>query len=358
MDIETETTLLTRAAVALETITRIHLLTNEQETARPDEKPDGDATAYLRLPTGQNVGPLNVKIRRQINKATIGQLLNQDQGTKHPTLVVTEYVTPQIAELLQAKYIPYIDTAGNAALNIGDVFVHIAGRKLPKEQRTNRTPTRAFKTAGLKLILTILNDKPLLNRPYRDIAEVTGVALGTITNVFADLEELNFLQTVGKHRRLLNHDELIHKWADAYIERTRKKLVVGRYTTNALGNWHTTNLENFDAFWGGEVAAMKITNYLQPETVTIYANPPAGRIKTELQLAKDPNGNIELLEAFWPLNANITKNDIAPALVVYADLLAIGDDRTIETAKLLIGDDRATDPAKLFYEKLITVYNR
>ena len=345
MEIDTEATLLTRAANALETITRIHLLADENEKTHPGDNLAGDATAYLRLPTGQNVGPLKVEIKPHINKATMGQLLHQDPETKYPTLLVTEYVNPQIAELLQAKYIPYIDTAGNAALNIGDVFVYIAGRKLPKEMKANRAPTRAFKTAGLKLILTILNDQPLLNRPYRDIADITGVALGTITNVFTDLEELNFLQTVGKYRRLRNHNELIYKWADAYIERTRKKLVLGRYTTHALGNWQATNLEKLNAFWGGEVAALKMTNYLQPETFTIYVTPPAGQTKANLQLTKDPNGNIELLEAFWPLKANITNNDLAPALVVYADLLAIGDDRTTETAKLL-------------YEKLIAVYNR
>jgi len=304
-----------------------------------------DAILHLRMPNGRTIGPFAVEAKRRLDRANLGQILLQTQGTGLPTVIATEYVNPRMAETLITKNIPFLDTAGNALINADDVFVYVTGRKVPTEQRKAKAPTRAFRTAGLKLILTILNDPPLLNAKYREIAYVTNVALGTITNVFKDLEELGFLQTIGDHRRLRKIDDLIHKWADAYIEKTREKLVIGRYTGDFAAQWPDVDLAPLGAWWGGEVAAAKITGYLTPETTTIYVKPPPGRLQAKLGLRKDPKGNIELLKAFWPPKMNVTRRDCAPFLVVYADLLAIGDDRTIETARML-------------YEKYIAIDRR
>jgi hypothetical protein len=343
---ETEPTILERAIEAFQRITGIR-----PELERPAmalhmlDKTDPDALLHLRLPNGRGIGPFAVEVKRRLDRANLGQILLQTQRTGLPTVIATEYVNPRMAETLNAKNIPFLDTAGNALINADDVFVYVTGRKVPTEQRRAKPPTRAFRTTGLKLILAILNDPPLLNAKYREIAYVTDVALGTITNVFKDLEELGFLQTIGDHRRLRKFEELVHKWADAYIEKTREKLVIGRYTGEFAAQWPDADLTQLDAWWGGETAAAKITGYLRPETTTIYVKPPAGRVQAKLGLRKDPKGNVELLKAFWPAKMNMTRRDCAPFIVVYADLLAIGDDRTIETARML-------------YEKYIAIDRR
>ena len=88
-----------------------------------------------------------------------------------------------------------------------------------------------------------------------------------------------------------------------------------------------------------------MTDYLKPETATIYVRPPAGRLQAALGLRADPEGNVELLEAFWAPQIGVTHGNCAPPIVVYADLLAIGDDRTIETANML-------------YERYIAIHRR
>jgi hypothetical protein len=56
-------------------------------------------------------------------------------------------------------------------------------------------------------------------------------------------------------------------------------------------------------------------------------------------LRPDVNGEIEILETFWPTaearQQNGIDNDIAPPLLVYADLMATADPRNIETAQLI-----------------------
>ncbi len=303
-----------------------------------------DALLRFRLPNGRTIGPVAVEVKLQVNRANIGQIILETKKTTLPTVVATRYVNPKVAETLVQRNIPFLDTAGNAFLNMDDVFVLVTGRKAPRG-RTAKPPTRAFRTAGLRLILALLDDQALLNRPYRQIGEVTGVALGTITNVFTDLEQLRFLQTIGDHRRLRNFDALAHKWADAYIEKMRGKIILGRYTTKHVTEWVDQDLEAFGAWWGGEVAAARLTDYLKPETATIYVRPPAGRLQAALGLRADPEGNVELLEAFWAPQIGVTHGNCAPPIVVYADLLAIGDDRTIETANML-------------YERYIAIHRR
>jgi hypothetical protein len=45
-----------------------------------------------------------------------------------------------------------------------------------------------------------------------------------------------------------------------------------------------------------------------------------------------------VLEAFWPAEIGVDEPGLAPTPLIYADLLAAGDARSIETAKLVYDD--------------------
>jgi hypothetical protein len=100
-------------------------------------------------------------------------------------------------------------------------------------------------------------------------------------------------------------------------------------------------LHNFNACWGGEVAAAKLTGYLRPEQMTIYVRERAAQLQLAYQLRKDPDGNIELLKAFWDIECEQTEKELVPPLLIYADLLAMSDPRNIETAHLLYDQELA-----------------
>ena len=90
---------------------------------------------------------------------------------------------------------------------------------------------------------------------------------------------------------------------------------------------------------GGEVAAAYLTKYLKPKVVTIYAKEP-GRIALAHRLRKKPDGNVEILKIFWnfehlrqPTLRDYT--DLVHPILIYADLMATGDARNIETAEII-----------------------
>lgn len=87
---------------------------------------------------------------------------------------------------------------------------------------------------------------------------------------------------------------------------------------------------------GGEGAAARLTHHLRPETLTFFGEELNPRFQVDYHLKADPAGEVEILYRFW--NFNYKDPALAPSLLVYADLLAIGDARCLETAKRLYHD--------------------
>jgi len=53
------------------------------------------------------------------------------------------------------------------------------------------------------------------------------------------------------------------------------------------------------------------------------------------RLRKDPAGNIEVLQRFWKPAKKTGLEETVHPLLIYADLLATGNQRNIETAKII-----------------------
>jgi hypothetical protein len=274
-----------------------------------------------------------------------GALVNQIQQLPGKGMLVADYVDPKMADRLRELEIPYIDTAGNVYINEKPLYVLV---KTTRAQ-TNREPGamktetqgRAFNLKGLKVVYAFMKNEKLLNAPYREIAEKADVALGTVGWVIKDLKQARFLIEIPpKKRRLKNKKELLDKWVDAYLTKLRPKLLVGTYRAENEYWWQEFNYlkTEYDAQWGGEVAAAKLIGYLKPEKAIVYLPKFGGEDLFQKQrLRKDPNGNIQVFRAFWerdPIDNNDILDTVDP-IIVYADLLETGDVRNLEAAKIL-----------------------
>jgi hypothetical protein len=252
-----------------------------------------------------------------------------------PRLLVTHHVTPPQTEKLRQANIQFVDAAGNAFLNQPPLYVFVTGKRPPASPVPNKT-TRAFTTAGVKVVFALLSCPPLLTAPYREIAMTASVSLGAVSQVLEDLKQTGYLLDHGAKRRLWQkHAELIRRWSEAYTERLRPKLLLGRFRTDQPNWWKDVQLAELQAYWGGEVAAAKLTKYLKPQIKTIYAPGKLPKLQAQFGFHPDREGDIELLKKFWTVEAIPAHPDIAPVLLVYADLVATGDERNLETAQLL-----------------------
>ena len=253
----------------------------------------------------------------------------------HPLLLIAKYVNPNMAEQLKQDGMEFIDAAGNAFINQPPIYVFIKGNR-PLEVIMPTPPKRAFRAAGLKVTYAFLCNPGMENKPYREIADATGVALGTIGWFMRELKETGFLVDMGTRGNKLTRKEiLLQRWVTAYPEELRPKLLLGRYK-GAHEWWRQKKLDPFKAQWGGEVAAARLTQYLQPQIITIYTT--AGQLNDlliENRLRKDPTGEVEVLERFWTPGEKEEHEDMIHPILVYADLLATGNERNIETARII-----------------------
>jgi hypothetical protein len=252
-------------------------------------------------------------------------------------LVVAPYITNYLAEKCREINLPFLDAAGNAYLEDDDLFVFVTGQKRNTDLapvRTNRTDT----TAGLRVLFAILCRPQLLNAPYRELATTAKVALGTIGPVIKDLETRKRIATFGTtlpKRRLLDAKLLLQEWVTFYPATLRPKLQPRRFRAQNREWAQQTNLTPFGAYWGGEVAADRLTHYLKPEMLTVYTLHNPTKLMTEFRLRADVNGDVEILNAFWDETLITGTADVVPPILAYADLMATTDARNLEAARLI-----------------------
>ncbi|CAM3607706.1 type IV toxin-antitoxin system AbiEi family antitoxin [Parendozoicomonas haliclonae] len=326
---EREITILTEAISAFRQRTGLSLVTSDEIDSSHAIGTELYLEGYISLQAEVKKGVLG----------NIGAVIRRLQklGSKKGILI-TPYIPPPQAEKLKLASIQFIDTAGNAFICQPQCFVYVQGYKAAKVRETAELKGKAFKAAGLKLVFALMQKEELLNAPYRNIAAYADVALATTGAVLEDLEEQNFLNTLKKgQRKFINKGRLIRKWGESYPA-LQKKIYIGTFTTDIPIDPQGINLSVLGGQWGGEVAAARYTNYLNPKDISVFVqNNKLRDVMSGLRLRKlksgeHPDYRIDLYHVFWNglLGTELT---CVPPLLVYAELVASGDLRNIETAQ-------------------------
>jgi hypothetical protein len=324
---EPETHVLAAAVKAMEPLGLRFKVLNQQGGG--DRRPD----AILGLRFGGRELRYRVEVKRRLRPATLGAVVHQLRAHGGNPLLVTDHVTPPLAEALRTRGIEFVDAAGNAFLNQPPLLVFVKGQR-PAEEGPALERGRAFQATGLQVLFALLARPELAALPYREIATAAGVAHGTVGWVMAELPGLGYVAKVGGRRRLVNGERLLDRWTEAYARTLRPKLLLGRYRGD-LGALQQTTPWPGGVLIGGELAAARLTRHLRPGTATFYAQAVDPNVLLRLVLKADTDGNVDFRRRFWNFPAEETQ--LTPNLLVYADLLAIGDARCLETAQLLRG---------------------
>lgn len=337
--LEQEQRILERALEAFQDITGLNtqLVWLEREgpnTARVD------AVIEINFPGGTE--QFQVEIKQTDRFATLVQIKQQLDRLPGPGLWIAPKVTNDMAEKCRELGLHFIDTHGNAYIHTPCAFVFTKGqRRRGEEVGDLEKVTRAGTATALRVMFTLLCEPALLNAPYREINQAAGVALGVIGGVFDDLNARGYTTGGDKRgaRRLLERKKLIDEWVTNYPIKLRPKLNPRRFRANDPDWWKQVDITRYEAQWGGEIAADKLTHYLKPATTTIYLHghdrrKNLTRLVAENQLRAAPDGDIEVLDAFWDL-PNADADDTVPPLLVYADLIEMLDPRANETARMI-----------------------
>ena len=299
------------------------------------------ADAFARIAKGKVHVNVVIEAKRTATPATLGAMMEQAkaQALAHgkPVILVTDYVTPPVADRLRLAQQQFIDVAGNAYLEAPGWFVFVVGRK-PVRTGAPRHAAKGATPAGMKVAFALLCDPALADAPHRTIALAAGVALGAVPGILADMRETGQLFVVGKVRRLQANKRMLDHWAMVYARTLRPKTLMATYTAPNFGEWQTWTLDPTHMKWGAEPAAALLTGYLRPGILTLYTEKLPARFIHDQRLTRAHvlanTTLVEVRKPFWgeTLVAG-PREDTVPPVLVYADLLATGDARCIETAQ-------------------------
>ena len=297
--------------------------------------PEYDGQIELNL--GKRKETFIIGIKNELRNNKIPLIKKMEAAADKAFLLICQYIPLPIKRELKELKINYLEAAGNCFIETEKTFVFINDQQVT----ASRLPVegKLWKAAGLKFLFAILLYPELLNKPYRQVAEEAGIALGNVGGYLEELRNEGFLRKgiVNNEKAdfIENKGRLTQRWAEAYRNNLRPKEWIGNFrfmNPEDIKNWNHIKTDGFK--WGGENAAALMSGFLHPEKFTLYITQNRLPLVRTLKLIPDRNGNIELLEQFWPDN-DLTKDapDMVPPLLVYADLVTDYDSRNIETAE-------------------------
>lgn len=299
----------------------------------------------------------NAEIKRWAQQANFGALVYQIKQLPEKGILIADYINRKMAKRLKEAGVYFIDTAGNAYLDQPNLFLNVKGndplvtltvkrrRKPPitinigknkkiRPEQKERTG-RAFTPTGLKVAYQFLRDPQLVGAPYREIADKADVALGTVGWVINDLKAQGIVVERGKTKRIREARALLDTWVETYPLKLRPKCFIGNFFQEDPYWWREQDIMKVGGQWGGETAAALLTNYLKPQKATIFLRGDVVKLVQDARLTKAnriEDANVEVLTPFWK---NDEPGNIVCPLVVYADLIATGDPRNLETADII-----------------------
>lgn len=263
-----------------------------------------------------------------------------DNDTR-PLMLVTEHVSTRLADILIDNGIPFLDTAGNAYLQEPEATVMIVGRSKPALSRMDSS-SRSTTPKGLRVTFAILTQPGLVYAPYRVIADQSGVALNTVNVAIDDLLDRGLVVQKSGRRLIADRRRLIEEWVSLFAVRLRPKLSPRRFTSMSKDPkwWSEAGLRDPDIRLGGETGADVLTHELKPASLTFYSHEGITRqLVAKGMLRPDESGAVEVLDAFWPVDAengwHLSHRGVVHPLLVYADLIASADDRNRAVAQTI-----------------------
>lgn len=269
------------------------------------------------------------------------QLLRFKAQHNNRLLITRSLSNAMVAECRQME-LQFIDQAGNCFLRQPGMYVYVSGRR--EIARENPAVTRGLTPAALHLVFAILTRPDILHTSVRKMAEVASISHGAAGGALAMLERMGFLSSPSPGQRMLvSPQRWLDAWTEGYLGRLRPKLETIRMSSASplTALIDRVNPRMHEVALGGEVAAAYRHFGLKPGTLSLYVNfkDPHGLkgLVHELKLRRDPQGPVELVSMFWNTN-ELQCFPTVPDALIYADLVGLGDARTMEIAEKLRKD--------------------
>lgn len=264
---------------------------------------------------------------------------SQDDKGKQ-SLLITELITSEVAKKFRKDKINYCDSLGNLWIQIGDGLVISKEKNI--EGVTPEPSLNLNTISSLKILFTLLQNNDSLNWTLRRLADVSGVSLGTAQRVMEILRKDAMVFHSDKGRHFANKKRLLDIWVNGFNSVILPKITMGRAmfrSAKSESGWEGISMEK-EMQWGGEPAAWIYDRFLVPEKYSLFTSGDLRlTIKQTGLIPVGATGKILILKKFWKdtdADGKVLNTNVAPVLIVYAQLMGEHDSRCAEAAERLL----------------------
>lgn len=298
-------------------------------------KSRGEAVLELTTPRGRQRLRVEEKASH-LSQALVGDLIARASArAAEPLILFAPYVSPEMGALLISHGIGFVDRAGNCHVDLGGAFVgHVEGRKL----RQSPGAPAGMRAPGFRLVFALLVEPELLNTPTRNLAQASGVSLGTASNVLRRLEQDRILVRTKSRRHLVRRDDLVERWIAGYAETLRPLLFAGRFQApdrdpGALED-RLASVLGPDATWawGGAAAAFRLTKHYRSDETVLHIGAAARDLPKRLEALPHSAGQLIVLGVPGPLAFRGNAPHTVHPVLIYTELILTGSERAREAA--------------------------
>jgi hypothetical protein len=234
--------------------------------------------------------------------------------------VYSNFVNAKSGDAFRRAGVQYLDAAGNAWIDFGDVLIDVRGRprRLEAAPRT-RAAGNLFSAARAQVVFALLAWPHLWRAPQRQISAAAGVSVGQVNDTLNLLRDSGY----GVDDVRPGAGELLDLWAAAFPTGLAHRLTLATYR----GEIGEAQIEAAgEVYVSGEAAA---TELLRPASLTIYVVDLDPHLPVANRWRSDGESNIVVRRKFWTApggaGAERAVSGAAPWPLVYADLLASDD---------------------------------
>lgn len=293
--------------------------------------------AIISIEIDGKVIDLPAEIKKELRTAQIPKII--EQAKQNPNLILlTDKYYPNLYKALTDSGVNYADETGRIHLKAKGIRVFKEGTRNLAVTPQGRPNT--YTLPALKIIFHLLNKEWNTLGTYRELGDIGNTSLGNVNKIMNKLKDEGFIVSTKNEMKLNKKEKLFEVWVREYNQVMRPKLLVGNYRFSESVNtreWKKLKLKNGNV-WGGEPAGAVLTDYLIPQLLTIYTNRDKKDLIKKFKLIPETtNVQLSVFEMFWnQLTNRLTQNEqVAPPMIVYADLLNTNDGRNIETANII-----------------------
>lgn len=131
-------------------------------------------------------------------------------------LFMAPYISEATAEMLRNKNLSFMDLSGNCYILTRRIIFHVSGKPNQYIEKREKKNYLSKSSSAASTILRTMLDQPDRLWKVKELSDISGKAIGTVSNVKAFLIEKDWVNDQVHSFGLKNINELLHEWSKDY----------------------------------------------------------------------------------------------------------------------------------------------